>query len=496
MGFKQAMKLYRKAVFWSFVVSLSIIMEAYDTQLIGSFFGFPPFQKKYGEPYKGGYQIQAQWQVALSLSSTVGVIIGIFANGYLAERFGHKRVLLVAYVVISCTIFITFFAPSVEVLFVGELLSGLPWGIFATMSVAYASEVCPVALRGYLTTYVNLCWVIGHFLAAAVLDGLIDNKTQWAYRIPFAVQWVWPVPLFFLSLFAPESPWWLVRKGRLVDAEACVRRLSSKNEAEARQYVAMMVHTNNLEKELESGTSYWDCFKGVDLRRTEISCIAWGSQTLSGFCLQANNTYFFENAGLADSNAYKLSLGFYALGIVGNISSWFLITKFGRRTIYLGGFCIMTMLMFIIGFLSLAPASNSGAQWATAIILLVWVLFYDLTLGPVAYAIVSETSATRLRNKTIGLARNTMNLVGLINSVVSPYMINPTQGDWKGKAGFLAGGLSTLCLLWGYFRMPELKGRTYEEVDILFEKRIPARAFSSYEVDAFEYAEQKALIKS
>lgn len=258
----------------------------------------------------------------------------------------------------------------------------------------------------------------------------------------------------------------------------------------------MMVHTNNLEKELESGTSYWDCFKGVDLRRTEISCIAWGSQTLSGFCLQANNTYFFENAGLADSNAYKLSLGFYALGIVGNISSWFLITKFGRRTIYLGGFCIMTMLMFIIGFLSLAPASNSGAQWATAIILLVWVLFYDLTLGPVAYAIVSETSATRLRNKTIGLARNTMNLVGLINSVVSPYMINPTQGDWKGKAGFLAGGLSTLCLLWGYFRMPELKGRTYEEVDILFEKHIPARAFGSYEVDAFEYAEQKALIKS
>jgi len=62
LGFKQAMKLYRKAVFWSFVVSLSIIMEAYDTQLIGSFFGFPPFQKKYGEPYKGGYQIQAHWQ--------------------------------------------------------------------------------------------------------------------------------------------------------------------------------------------------------------------------------------------------------------------------------------------------------------------------------------------------------------------------------------------------------------------------------------------------
>lgn len=70
-------------------------------------------------------------------------------------------------------------------------------------AVSYASEVTPVALRGYLTTYVNLCWVIGQFIAAGVLLGVQDRTDQWAYKIPFAIQWIWPVPLFILATFAP-----------------------------------------------------------------------------------------------------------------------------------------------------------------------------------------------------------------------------------------------------------------------------------------------------
>jgi SP family general alpha glucoside:H+ symporter-like MFS transporter len=89
-------------------------------------------------------------------------------------------------------------------------------------AVSYASEVCPTALRGYLTTYVNLCWVIGQFIgesrssilpklstdttiAAGVLLGVQDRTDQWAYKIPFAIQWIWPVPLFILATFAPGT---------------------------------------------------------------------------------------------------------------------------------------------------------------------------------------------------------------------------------------------------------------------------------------------------
>lgn len=77
-------------------------------------------------------------------------------------------------------------------------------GMFQTLSVAYASEVCPVVLRGYLTTYANICWVIGQVLSSGVLDGFLSSSGEWAYRIPFALQWIFIPPIAIGVFFAPE----------------------------------------------------------------------------------------------------------------------------------------------------------------------------------------------------------------------------------------------------------------------------------------------------
>lgn len=74
-------------------------------------------------------------------------------------------------------------------------------GVFQPLTTTYAAEVAPVALRAYLTTYVNMCWVIGQLLASGILKGMLQNSTQWAYRIPFAIQWIWPVPIFLVVFF-------------------------------------------------------------------------------------------------------------------------------------------------------------------------------------------------------------------------------------------------------------------------------------------------------
>ena len=108
---------------------------------------------------------------------------------------------------------------------------------------------------------------------------MLARDDQWGYRIPFALQWIWPVPLAIGIWLAPESPWWLVRRGRLEDAKRSLERLTTRNspiEFKPDETISMMVHTNELEKEQTAGTSYMDLFKGVNLRRTEIVCVTWG----------------------------------------------------------------------------------------------------------------------------------------------------------------------------------------------------------------------------
>ena len=153
--FGEAIKSHRKAVFWSVLVSTAIIMEGYDIVLVSSLFAQPAFAQKYGSYSDvGGWQIPGSWQSALGTAPTIGAIFGAFANGYLVHKFGYRPVLLVSLASMVAFIFLLFFATSTAMILVGLILCGLPWGVFATMAPAYASEVCPLALRGYLTVYV------------------------------------------------------------------------------------------------------------------------------------------------------------------------------------------------------------------------------------------------------------------------------------------------------------------------------------------------------
>lgn len=92
-----------------------------------------------------------------SNASNVGIVPGIFLNGWLAAKYGYRKVIIVALFFLNAFIFITFFAPNKPVLVVGQILCGFSWGVFATIGPAYASEIVPLQLRGYLTSYVNLC---------------------------------------------------------------------------------------------------------------------------------------------------------------------------------------------------------------------------------------------------------------------------------------------------------------------------------------------------
>lgn len=105
---------------------------------------------------------------------------------------------------------------------------------------------------------------------------------------------------------------WFVRRERIEDAKQALRALTSSQNADTSfnidDTIAMMVTTNELEKALESGVGYLDCFKGIDLRRTEIVCITWSIQNVCGSAFMGYSTYFYEQAGLPTIDAFDMSM--------------------------------------------------------------------------------------------------------------------------------------------------------------------------------------------
>ncbi|GFZ45908.1 hypothetical protein JCM24511_03641 [Saitozyma sp. JCM 24511] len=487
LSFSRIFKLYWKGAVWSIVLSLALVMEGMDTGLINNFFGQSSFINHFGFTDASGKKyIPADWQAAINNANNIGSIIGLAINGWAQSRFGSRRVYMVTMVLMTGFIFVLVFATSLQMLFAGALLCGIPWGILQTLTTAYAAEICPPAMRGYLAAWVAMSWGAGTFLATGILRGSLSLTGDWGWRVPYMLQWVWPVPLFVAAFFAPESPWYLVRMGKIDQAETTLRRCARAGhytEDTMRQQIALMVYTNEVEKEESAhATSYRDLFKGNNRRRTEIACVTWLIQMTNGQAICGYATVFLQAAGMPQVQAFNYSMGIQSGNILGTGVAIYLMRFFGRRTFYLAGQGGIGFFMLIVGILGVIPAT-SGVSIGIAALLVCINLTYKLTLGPACYAIVSEVPSGRIRAQTVVLARASYICMSLVINQLVPRMLNATSWNWGAKCGFFFLGLNILTLVYTVFRIPETRNRTYAELDLLFAEKVPARKFASATVD-------------
>lgn len=492
MSLAEAVKRYPKAAMWSLLVSTTLIMEGYDTALLNSLFALPVFQKKFGSLNKdGGYEIVSRWQIGLNMCIFVGEILGLQVTGFLVERFGNRYTMIMALYLLCCYIFILYFCKSLAMIAVGQILSAMPWGCFQSLTVTYASEVCPLALRYYLTTYSNMCWLFGQIFASGIMKNSQQNlaSSDMGYKLPFALQWIFPAPLAIGIFLAPESPWWLVRKNKVSEAKQSLNRILSGKGEEKEIQVNMTLEQIKLtiakEREAEGKSgSIRECFRGLNLRRTRIACLTWIAQNSSGSVLLGYSTYFFERAGMATDSAFTFSIIQYCLGLAGTICSWFISARVGRWTILTCGLAFQMIILFIIG--GLGFASGSSASYGSGGLLLALSFFYNTGIGAVVYCIVAEIPCSELRTQTIVLARNSYNLVAVVNAILTPYMLNLDNWNWGSKTGLYWGAFTALTLAWVIIDLPETSGRTFSEINELFALKTPARKFKSTKVDPFK----------
>ncbi|KAK6208615.1 mfs sp general alpha glucoside:h+ symporter [Colletotrichum tabaci] len=486
MGVLEAVKLYPMASLWAFIMSTTIIMESYCVFLMGAFVAMDQFKKEYGvRDSKGKDQIEASWQSALQVGGPLGAIIGVCIAGPITSRIGYRWATIGGLMLLNAFIFVFYFANSLAVMFVSQLLEGVPWGIFIANAPAYCSEIVPMRLRAPATQMLQMFWAIGAIIVGSVCYVYEAKADSSAYRVPIALQWMFPTPLAILLYIAPESPWWLVRKGRIEEAKVAVRRLGrAEANANLDESVAMMRRTIELEAS-EKEPGYLELFKGTDTYRTLIVCGVYAAQNLTGNLIANQAVYFFRQAGIDSNLAFALGLITSALQTIFVMLSWILTTYLGRRTIYVWGSLINVIFLIALGVAGSVGDSKSASLAMASLGLIVSVGF---TLGPApaSWVIIAETSSIRLRPLTTGLGRAAYYVVNIPCIFLSTYMLNSTGVDLGGKCGYVWGATGFFCFVVSYFFLPEMKGRSFREIDILFKRRVPARQWKKTVIDIFD----------
>lgn len=311
-------------------------------------------------------------------------------------------------------------------------------------------------------------------------------------------------PILIALLFAPESPWWLVRHGRREEALKSIKRLGRQSQQNADEKLAMIERTVEIEAQMGGSPSLLDLLKGTDLRRTIITCLIYASQNFAGNLIANQATYFFERelsrsvsaslyllmlcsteAGMSSNFSFQLNLINSCLQFVANGLFWPLSAVLGRRTIYLWGTAVNFTFLILLGICASIP-QNNATNYAQAVFGILISFVYAGTLGPITYTIIAETSSVRLRALSTGVGRAAYYVAEIPMIYLASKLLNSSGWNVAGKCGYVWGGTAAICWVSAYFFLPELKHRSYREADILFNRRLPARQFKKTVIDVKE----------
>ena len=250
----------------------------------------------------------------------------------------------------------------------------------------------------------------------------------------------------------------------------------------------------------QTGPPLLQCFKGTNIQRTLVACLPAAAQQLIGaafvlgkrievLALMNNQTdhatgyitYFMSLLGVTDF--FTVSVVLFVVMLVTNISAFFFIEQVGRRAILFWGMVALTLIELIMGIMGFV--NNSAALWVILVSIFLWsvslrhlrgspltldrAIAYQLSIGAMGLALATELPTPRLRAPTVSLVGMTQGAVGWVIGFISPYMINPDQGNLGAKVGLVFFGLGVpLCVLIFFF-VPETKGLSFDDVCLSFD---------------------------
>jgi SP family arabinose:H+ symporter-like MFS transporter len=426
------------------IAALGGLLFGFDTAVIS---GTTPFIK----PYFDLDDIWLGWTVSSLLG---GCILGVISAGKPGDLFGRKKTLMSAAVLFAFSAVGSALARELSFFIACRVAGGFGVGIASMLSPMYISEVSPAESRGRLVTYNQLAIVIG-ILLAFISNALLVDTGENNWRWMLAVMGI-PAVLFFMFLFlSPESPRWLVQKGRSDKAFGILERING-TEAARKELVSI---EDSIKAEEDSGT-YREVFS-VKMRPVLVIGVFLSvfSQVTGINSIMYYAPVIFQSIGAGASSAVMQTAVIGGGNLIFTFVAIALIDRVGRKPLLIGG---VTGMMISLTAIAAAFYLKKYDGYIMLFLILTYIASFSASLGPVTWVLVSEIFPNKLRSKAMSVSIVSLWLANFLLILVFPVILNRLGGA---AAFLLFDVMCVILLLFTIFKVPETKGRSLEELE-------------------------------
>ncbi|MFN4146747.1 MAG: sugar porter family MFS transporter [Runella sp.] len=429
------------------------LLFGYDTGVINV--ALPSLKEKFqlhDDPQTVG------WIVSAVLA---GGMVGPFISGPLTDWLGRKKINIIAALVFVLGSILTAIAPTVSALIVGRLFLGLAIGIVASTVPLYIAEIAPTDKRGQLVTFFQLAITVGILLSYVV--GFFFGEQADGWRSMFWAGFIPAAVLLVGMIFVPESPRWLISRGREKEAKEVLTRLRSAHLVEQE-----LLQTKQLiAQEAASKGNWFELFS----KRLRIPLLIgvgiFFIQQFSG--INAIIYYSTDIFKMAFPSTQSATLATVGVGVVNTLSTFvaiYFLDKWGRKPLLYTGLIGTALSLATVGLAFAFKESLSTSVQQTMLIggVYVYIFFFAISLGPLGWLLISEVYPLRIRGFASSMGSFNHWFFDFCVGFSFPLMQASALGT-NGGIFFVYMSVVLLGLLFARYIVPETKGLTLEQIE-------------------------------
>lgn len=412
------------------------------------------------------FVISTEMKELVVSSVLLGAMFGSLFSGRLTDKFGRRRLMLIISGLFIVGTAIASFAPNVYSILFGRLFIGFAIGIGSYTAPLYIAEVSPFHLRGGLVSLNQLAITIGILCSFLINYAFTNSDASWRWMFGMGL-----VPAILLSIgmiFLPESPRWLMKQNMIDKAIETLKQL--RNSSDIHEEI------NDIKKSFnQQQVSFREIFSpwirpvlflgamlGFIQQVTGINTIIYYAPTI------------FQLAGFPDASSSILAtVGLGIVNVLATIFAIFYLDKLGRRPLLLTGLIGMCACLMGLSFAFYYGADMGMLRWFALGCTFVYIICFAFSLGAILWLVVSEIFPLEVRATAMGVA---VFSCWFWNFVVSSTFLTLLNALGPSQTFMLYAFMCVFSIVFCYFKTPETRGVTLEQIEENIRKRLPLRA--------------------